>query len=199
MTLEEAQSEIESLKSGNKALADKNAEILDEMKKERVKNRESDESSQKFYKLQDEYDELKESHTKVERELSKSQKDNEKLLETNTGLNSTNTKLLIDDAIMSKLDSLERFDMPKSQVKREDILQRIKKANPTIVDGLAVFGDKSADDFINEWSGSSEGTDYLSPKESSGGGAGGGSGDISTTTPDRKNMTPDEMMSAGRQ
>ncbi len=45
MTLEEAQSEIADLKNGNKALADKNKEILDEMKQERKKNREGDENS----------------------------------------------------------------------------------------------------------------------------------------------------------
>ena len=172
MTIEEALSEIEKLKDGNKSLADKNAEILNEMKQERKKNRDSDESSQKFYELQDKYDDLKELNTKLERDFAKSTKDIEKLTQTNEGLNGLNTKLIIDDGISKELHGLERFKVREGGI--DVTVEALKKLNPTIVDGVANFDGKTAKEFISEWANSDNSKFYLQSKESSGGGAGGG-------------------------
>lgn len=139
------------------------------------KHRSSDENSQKLYKVEDELNDLKELYSKQTRELDKSTKDIEKLTQSNEGLNATNTKLVIDDGLSKELIGLDKFNVRDGGL--NVTVEALKKLNPTIVDGKAMFGDKTAKDFVGEWANSDDSKFYLQSKENSGGGSGGGGGD----------------------
>lgn len=170
MTLEEAQSEIEELKTGNAALVKKNSEILDEMKQERKKNRDGEVDSNKFYELQDKYDSLLDTSKKFEHDLKGREKDILKLTESNDGLSSNLQNVLIDGGLADNL--------AKIGVKAEflDATKALLRGQVSIIDNKAVVGDKPLGDFMSEWA-SSEGKAFVPAQENSGGnGQGGGQG-----------------------
>ena len=173
-TVEELQSELEGAFSSIEAMNAKNSELLGELKTERKANRSKDVTSEEYYKLKDQHDELQDSFNKLEHTQKGSLKDIEKLTATNDGLNATNTKLIIDDGLSLALRGLERFDIREGG--EAVAIRTLKEMNPTIVDGKAMFGDKPAIEFIGEWANSDASKFYLKSKENSGGGAGGGGG-----------------------
>jgi len=166
-TIEELQSEIDDLKNGNTKLAEKNAEILDEMKQERKKNRSNDEKSQEFYALKDKYDELKADHNKITHDLKGREKDIAKLTESNQALDSNLQNILIDGGLSTNLAKLG--------VKPEfmDATKALLKSQVSLVDGKAMVGDKALPDYLTEWSGE-QGKAFISASDNSGSGANGG-------------------------
>jgi len=190
MTLEEALSEIEDLKKGNEALASKNSEILNEMKQERKKNRDSDIDSTKYYELQDKLDDLKESSKKMEHDLKGRDKEIVKLTESNTGLNTNLHNVIVDGGLT---DSLAKAGVLPHFM---DAAKALLKGQVSIADNKAVVGDKSLTDFMTEWAGEA-GKHYIGAADNSGGGAGGnksGGGSHQDTS----NMSPSEKMKLGR-
>lgn len=178
MTEAEMQAVLDSNKADFKEKMDSMNDKLNQSQKDfkdlEKKHRSSDENSQKLYKVEDELSELKESYSKQTREFDLLTKSNEKLTQENESLNGTNTKLVIDDGLSTELISLERFSVRDGGI--GVTIEALKKLNPTIVDGKAMFGDKTAKEFVSEWANSEESKFYLQAKENSGGGSGGGSG-----------------------
>jgi len=188
---EELQSEIDELKKGNDALAKKNTEILDEMKQERKKNRDSDIDSTKYYELQDKFDDLKESSKKMEHDLKGRDKDILKLTESNSGLNSNLHNVIVDGGLtdsLAKVGVLPHF---------MDAAKALLKGQVTIVDNKAVVGDKPLTEFMTEWAGET-GKHYISATDNSGGGAGGNDGKGGQGK-DLSNLSAIEKMKQGRQ
>jgi hypothetical protein len=164
MTIEDLQAELESLKSGNDALASKNKELLMELKTTRAKVKEVD--FDEYYRLKDENDELKTNYSKLEKtykseteKLSKSLADKEGFL----------TKTLLDDGLTQSL--------VKVGVKAEflEATKALLKSQAKLDDNYApMIGDKGLNDFITEWS-SGDGKHFITAPANGGGGAKGGS------------------------
>jgi len=189
MTLEEAQSEIVELKAGNASLAKKNAEILDEMKQERKKNRDSDIDSTKYYELQDKFDDLKESSKKTEHDLKNRDKDIAKLTESNSGLNTNLHNVIVDGGLtdsLAKVGVLPHF---------MDAAKALLKGQVTIVDNKAVVGEQPLSEFMTTWSGEA-GKHYIGAADNSGGGASGNRGGDHHV--DVSKMSAGEKMKHGR-
>ena len=191
MTLEDALSEIETLKAGNESLAKKNSEILDEMKQERKKNRDSDIDSTKYYELQDKFDDLKESSKKMEHDLKGRYKELAKLTESNSGLNANLHNVIVDGGLTSEL--AKAGVMPHFM----DAAKALLKHQATIVDNKAVVGEQPLSDFVTEWAGEA-GKHYIGAADNSGGGAGGNKGG-GANHQDMSNLSAGEKMKLGRQ
>lgn len=191
MTLEDALSEIETLKAGNESLAKKNSEILDEMKQERKKNRDSDIDSTKYYELQDKFDDLKESSKKMEHDLKGRDKELAKLTESNSGLNANLHNVIVDGGLadtLAKAGVLPHF---------MDAAKALLRPQATIVDNKAVVGEQPLSDFVTEWAGEA-GKHYIGAADNSGGGAGGNKGGAGNHQ-DMSNLSAGEKMKLGRQ
>lgn len=190
MNIEEALSEIEELKAGNASLAKKNAEILDEMKQERKKNRESDIDSTKYYELQDKFDELKEHSKKLEHDLKGRDKEVEKLSQSNESLNSNLHNVIVDGGLT---ESLAKVGV---QPHFMDATKALLKGQVSIVDNKAVVGDKPLTEFMTEWA-SDAGKHYIGAADNSGGGASGNTGRDGQGQ-DLSKLSASEKMKAGR-
>jgi len=189
-TVEDMEAELSELKDSVTALASKNKELLGELKTERKANRESDIDSDKYYKLKDEFDDLKESSKKMEHELKGRDKEIVKLTESNTGLNTNLHNVIVDGGLtdsLAKVGVLPHF---------MDAAKALLKGQVSIADNKAVVGDKPLTDFMTEWAGEA-GKHYIGAADNSGGGAGGnksGGGSHQDTS----NLSPSEKMKAGR-
>ena len=103
MTIEELQAELEEVKKGNDALASKNKELLNELKTERKKHRENDIDSEKFYTLQDKYDETVEQLKKLQHDLKGKDKELEKISTAKNELDKNLQNVLVDGGLTDNL------------------------------------------------------------------------------------------------
>ena len=172
-TVEELEALLNTANEKIDGLVDSKKTILDEKKKLEKKYKEVD--ADEYFALRDKFDTLESEHKKLENTLKGKDKDIETLSKTNEGLNATNTKLVIDDGLSKELIGLDKFNVRDGGL--NVTVEALKKLNPTIVDGKAMFGDKTAKDFVGEWANSDDSKFYLQSKENSGGGSGGGGGD----------------------
>ena len=161
--------ELQNATDSIKKLEDKNREVI--LKNKRLSTEYSEE---KFNELLERNEALENANLKYEADTKTYKRDFEKLTETNSGLNATNTKLIMDDGFTKELMALERHSVRDGGM--DVTIEALKKHNPTIIDGVAMFGDKSAKDFISEWSNSDSSKFYLQSKENSGGGSNGSNG-----------------------
>ncbi len=167
MTNEELQAELDELKGGNEALAKKNKELLGELKTARKSQGESEIGSDKFYALQDKFDDLTEQNKKLSHDLKGKDKDITKLTESNTGLTTNLQSVLIDGGLNDSLI--------KAGVKPEfmDATKALLKGQVSLVENKAMVGDKSLSDYVTDW-GANDGKHFITAPENSGGGANGG-------------------------
>jgi len=168
-TVEELEAELLELGKSNDALANKNKEILDELKKERRTKNENSGDLQKYYELQDKYDALKDEKTKLEHEHGKALKQVEKFAADNETLNGTLTRLIKDDGITNQL--------AKIGVKPEymEATKALLRDKVDVVENKAVVGDKGLEEFMKEWS-TTDGKAFIAEPANGGGGANGGNG-----------------------
>ena len=190
MTVEELQAELEELKKGNDALANKNKELLNEVKTERKKNRDGEVDSDKFYALQDKYDELSEQYKKTQHDLKGKDKELEKLSVSSEQLNKNLQSVLIDGGLADNL--------AKVGVKAEflDATKALLRNQVQIVENKAVVGDVDLGTYISDWA-KDTGKHFVSATDNSGAGANGGTnqGGNSQNT---EGLSPTEMMKMGR-
>ena len=170
MTLEELQLQFDELKAEKDAVNSKNKELLGELKKVKMQNKEVD--IEKYLQMQDDYDTLKTEHDKL---LKTSKIESEKL---STSLKAKDDALrnhLIEEGLTSNLAKAgvkTGFLNGAKALLRQNTL--IKEENGAY---QALLGDKPLSDGIAEWISGEEGREYLQATKSSGGGAsGGGSG-----------------------
>ncbi|NOQ31797.1 MAG: hypothetical protein GQ570_11805 [Helicobacteraceae bacterium] len=185
MTNEELEAELTKANEKIDGLVESKKTILDEKKKLEKKYKEVD--ADEYFNLRDKFDTLESEHRKLENTLKGKDRDIETLSQTNESLSGTNTKLIMDDGFTKELLGLERYSVREGGL--DVTIEALKKHKPTIVDGVAMFGDKSAKDFISDWSNSKDSSFYLQAKENSGGGSNGGNGGNQTPpgkTPNQK-------------
>ena len=168
MELEELKAELSEAKQGIEALANKNKELLNELKAERKSNRESEVDSDKYYKLKDEFDDLSDKYKALEHTAKSKDKEIAKLTESNNGLNANLKNILIDDGLTNEL--------VKAGVKKEylEATRALLKGQVSLVDTNAMVGDKTLAEFIPSWAG--ENKHFITAPDNSGGGANGGNG-----------------------
>ena len=165
--LEALKAELEELKKGNEALANKNKELLGEMKKAKAKTDGVD--VEKFFQMSDELESLKAEYAKVTK-LSKLE--TEKLMKSLSDKDSALQKYLIDNGLMSAFTSAGVTDPLKLDlaISKFKTMAQVREDNGEL---KAFIGDKALNDAVNEWIGGA-GKDLVTPAQAYGGGAGGG-------------------------
>lgn len=186
MTIEE---QLEDLKSQVEATNSKNKELLTELRIAKSKNKELDPDA--YAKVLEENDTLKSELSKTKSELGLKAKDLEKLSGTLTEKENYLKNLTLENSLNDALSSL---GLNQVQLNR---LKKSFKADATITDdGVAIDG-KPIKDFMTEWSNSDEGKSFIPAPANSGTGASGSNGGNHNNI-DISNMTPAQMMAAGR-
>ena len=169
MTLEELQLQFDELKAEKEAVNSKNKELLGELKKVKMQNKEVD--IEKYLQMQDDLDTLKTEHEKL---LKTSKIESEKL---STSLKAKDDALrnhLIEEGLTSNLAKAgvkPGFLNGAKALLRQNTL--IKEENGAY---QALLGDKPLSDGIAEWISGEEGKEYIQSTKSSGGGASGSNG-----------------------
>ena len=174
MTEEEAKAlreQLEKAQDSISKLEEKNREIIVKNKKLSAQNENFD--IDEYNKLVDENESLKSDYKKLEKANNVQLKDMEKLTASLAEKDGSLSKLLIDDGIAKSLNSLEKFKLNDGAL--ELATMAIKAKGATLVDGVAMVGDKPLGEFIsNDWINDSMSKNLITPNENSGGGAGGG-------------------------
>lgn len=165
MTQEELQALVEELKASNEAMANKNKELLAEVKKERQKSKEV--NVDEHYKLLDELESVKSENAKLSGEVKLKAKDLEKLTASLGEKDKSIHKLLVSDGITKELAGLGIEDI--------DTLMPYFERNATVENGVALVNGKPIKDAMTEWA-DGAGKRYIPASQNSGGGANGGSG-----------------------
>jgi len=175
MNEDELKALVDELKAEKESLANKNKELLSEVKKERTKSREID--ADKYYAMIDELESVKTENAKLNGEIKLKAKDTEKLMAQLGEKDGALQKLIIDDGLTNALTSAGVVPELMPAVKA------LLRSQTQLKDNQAVIGDKPLTDFMSEWA-TGEGKVYIKAPDNSGGGAGGGKqGDGSKDTP----------------
>ena len=167
--LEALKAELEELKKGNEALANKNKELLGEMKKTKAKTEGVD--VEKFFQMSDELETLKAEYAKVTK-LSKLETD--KLMKSLSDKDTALQKYLIDNGLTTAFTTAGVTDPLKLDlvISKFRGMAQVREDNGEL---KAFVGDKSLTDAVTEYLGG-VGKDLVTPPSSFGGGAGGGQG-----------------------
>lgn len=167
--LEALKAELEELKKGNEALANKNKELLGEMKKTKAKTEGVD--VEKFFQISDELETLKAEYAKVTK-LSKLETD--KLMKSLSDKDTALQKYLIDNGLTTAFTTAGVTDPLKLDlvISKFRGMAQVREDNGEL---KAFVGDKSLTDAVAEYLGG-VGKDLVTPPSSFGGGAGGGQG-----------------------
>lgn len=167
--LEALKAELEELKKGNEALANKNKELLGEMKKTKAKTEGVD--VEKFFQISDELETLKAEYAKVTK-LSKLETD--KLMKSLSDKDTALQKYLIDNGLTTAFTTAGVTDPLKLDlvISKFRGMAQVREDNGEL---KAFVGDKSLNDAVTEYLGG-VGKDLVTPPSSFGGGAGGGQG-----------------------
>ena len=185
MTLEELQTEVETLKSHN-------AKLLGELKVAKAKAKGADIDPEAHAQLQNEVDELR---SKLDAETRKGKSDNEKLTKALAEKDGALQSYLIDGGLSDALAKAgvkpEFMDAAKALLKQQAAIKS---------DGgqyQAVIGDKALSDAIGEWAGG-VGKHFIAAPSNSGGGAN-GSTNSGATVKRFGDMSSDERVALYRQ
>ena len=167
--LEALKAELEELKKGNEALANKNKELLGEMKKTKAKTEGVD--VEKFFQISDELETLKAEYAKVTK-LSKLETD--KLMKSLSDKDTALQKYLIDNGLTTAFTTAGVTDPLKLDlvISKFRGMAQVREDNGEL---KAFVGDKSLNDAVTEYL-NGVGKDLVTPTSSFGGGAGGGQG-----------------------
>ena len=167
--LEALKAELEELKKGNEALANKNKELLGEMKKTKAKTEGVD--VEKFFQMSDELETLRAEHAKVTK-LSKLETD--KLMKSLSDKDTALQKYLIDNGLTTAFTTAGVTDPLKLDlvISKFRGMAQVREDNGEL---KAFVGDKSLNDAVTEYLGG-VGKDLVTTPSSFGGGAGGGQG-----------------------
>lgn len=167
--LEALKAELEELKKGNEALANKNKELLGEMKKTKAKTEGVD--VEKFFQISDELETLKAEYAKVTK-LSKLETD--KLMKSLSDKDTALQKYLIDNGLTTAFTTAGVTDPLKLDlvISKFRGMAQVREDNGEL---KAFVGDKSLNDAVTEYL-CGVGKDLVTPPSSFGGGAGGGQG-----------------------
>lgn len=188
--LETLKAELEELKKGNEALANKNKELLGEMKKTKAKTDGVD--VEKFFQMSDELETLKAEHAKVTK-LSKLEI--EKLSKTLQDKDSAIQRHLIEDGLSTHLAKVgvrpEFIEASKALLRQKTSLKEENGAYQ------ALLGDKPLTDGIAEWV-TGDGKYFIKASGGSGGGASGGGQSAGASGVDISKMSSTELMKQGR-
>lgn len=196
MTIEELQAELSKANEKIEALANSKATILDEKKK--LEKQYKDIDKDEYFKLRDDYDKLEAENKKLEKANNVLAKDFEKVNSTLEEKEGNLKKLLIDDGIAKSLNSLEKHKLNDGAL--ELAILDIKNKGVELIDGVPMVGDVAMADYIsNDWLQSPTSKNLVTQNPNVGGGANGGNGSGVNGNIDRKNMTPDQLMAAGRE
>lgn len=189
MTLEELQVQFDELKAEKEAVNSKNKELLGELKKVKMQNKEVD--IEKYLQMQDDYDTLKTEHDKL---LKTSKIDGEKMATSLKAKDDALRNHLIEEGLTSNLAKAgvktEFLEASKALLRQKAL---IKEENGAY---QALLGEKSLTDGIAEWV-SGEGKHFIQASGGSGGGASGG-GQSSGANVDISKMSSTELMKQGR-
>ena len=167
--LEALKAELEELKKGNEALANKNKELLGEMKKTKAKTEGVD--VEKFFQMSDELETLKAEYAKVTK-LSKLETD--KLMKSLSDKDTALQKYLIDNGLTTAFTTAGVTDPLKLDlvISKFRGMAQVREDNGEL---KAFIGDKSLNDAVTEYL-NGVGKDLVTPPSSFGGGAGGSQG-----------------------
>ena len=176
MTEEQIEALRDDLKKANDSISkleEKNREVI--LKNKKLANQEI--SQDEHFKVLEQLEDLKNANSKLELTQKTNLKEIEKLTQSNEGLNKTNSKMLIDDVVIKTANSLERHNIgsENKDYKMSNIQRDIRELKPQIIDGVAMIGDKTLDNYIREDYINSAGVDNFTVKPNEGGGANGGS------------------------
>ena len=184
---------LKLLPSEDKMADNENQELLERIEKlEKINKELKDEKTELKAKFKgvdvDEFISLKSEFDKLESEKSKLEKANKTLA---ADLEKTNTlvaekdanlsKLLVGDATIKTLSGLEKHKIEPNKLAAAQ--RDINSFNPTVVDGVAMVGEQTLEQFITDtWlNDPTSGGVFATPNENSGGGANGGGGGDTTT------------------
>ena len=168
MTLEELQVQFDELKAEKEAVNSKNKELLGELKKVKMQNKEVD--IEKYLQMQDDLDTLKTEHDKL---LKTSKIDSEKMATSLKAKDDALRNHLIEEGLTSNLAKAgvkpEFLEASKALLRTKALLKEENGAYQ------ALLGDKPLTDGIAEWV-SGEGKHFIQASGGSGGGASGSNG-----------------------
>lgn len=173
LTSDEAQKLVdEAVEKATEGLAAKNRELLDEVKKLKVKAKGSDIDPEEHITLQNTVEELTAKLEKSEKEHKAEVKKLTSRLDSESGFT---RKLLVDNGLT---------DAATAAGVKSEFLPAVRamlasKAEVVVEDGgnrIARIGDKSIKDYMAEWAQTDEGKHYIGAPGNSGGGAQGGKG-----------------------
>jgi predicted nuclease with TOPRIM domain len=165
-----------AIKESTESLAEKNKELLNELKQAR-KNQEI--KPEQLERLEQERDELKaqlDKTAKEARDLKTVAEKATKQLEAETGFTQ---KLLVDNGLSDVLVKAGVSNPAHLKAVKSMLASQVQIA----VDGdnrVAKVGDKSLVDYVTEWAKSDEGKHFVSAQANNGGGAQGGGQDKPT-------------------
>ena len=166
MTLEELQLQFDELKAEKEAVNSKNKELLGELKKVKMQNKEVD--IEKYLQMQDDLDTLKTEHEKL---LKTSKIESEKMATSLKAKDDALRNHLIEEGLTSNLAKAgvkpEFLEASKALLRTKALLKEENGAYQ------ALLGDKPLTDGIDEWV-SGEGKHFIKASGGSGGGASGG-------------------------
>ena len=154
--LEALKAELEELKKGNEALANKNKELLGEMKKTKAKTEGVD--VEKFFQMSDELETLKAEYAKVTK-LSKLETD--KLMKSLSDKDTALQKYLIDNGLTTAFTTAGVTDPLKLDlvISKFRGMAQVREDNGEL---KAFVGDKSLNDAVTEYL-SGVGKDLVTP------------------------------------
>lgn len=166
MTLEELQQRVSDLEAEKEAVNSKNKELLGELKKVKMQNKEVD--IEKYLQMQDDYETLKTEHEKL---LKTSKIESEKMANSLKAKDDALRNHLIEEGLTSNLAKAgvkpEFLEASKALLRTKALLKEENGAYQ------ALLGDKPLTDGIAEWA-SGEGKHFIQASGGSGGGASGG-------------------------
>jgi len=171
MTIEELQAQVEELKTSNEAMANKNKELLAEVKKERQKAKEVDLDA--FHAAIDKADTLESELSKRDGTIKTLQKDFEKVMGDLTKKDAFLNKTILTDGLGKALleAGVDAKFLPAAQAMLKEQAKVVQNGD----DYSAMIGDVSANDFVKSWI-ETDGKIFTMVQPDTGAGARGGSG-----------------------
>lgn len=192
MNIEELQKQLDELKAGNEALADKNRELLRELKTARAKSSGAEIDPAEFEQLKSD---LEQAQTELKKSEKRFKTETEALVKQLGEKDSALQSYLIDGGLS---DALAKAGVSAPFMDAAKALLR-QQAQIKAEDGKysALMGDKPLAQAISEWAQSEQGKHFVAAPKNTGGGAAGSSSNTGHKA--FKEMTSDERVALYRQ
>lgn len=173
-------------------LAEKNRELLGELKKAR---KSADITPEQLAEVEGERDKLQSELSAAQKQAKEATKAAESATKQLADESGFTARLLVDNGLVSELTK----NGVTNPVHVKAAQAMLRASVQVAVDGenrIAKVGDKSLADHVKEWAAGDEGKHFVTAAANGGGGASGGSGKMASA--DVMKLSPVERMNAGR-